>query len=287
MTDMLSTPKLNAALAKAVKVIESIPLDGTLDTGAEQGRRRIQFDYATAEGILAAIRGPLACEGISVCLIDSDFVEGRAAVRVTLRVAHSSGESFVMSKVRPIDKGGADGTCYDRSETIAVKRLLKSLLLIPAVEEQEEQHGAKVTDETTKGSMVESSPPPITAPTKGGRFGKTAAAESMSAFAAEADAEFAQVEEEHAKKRERIDLSDDSPAPRDEVIANLRRFKEDLERLGYESEDRKKLFLTELGESVIDPEKGPIVTAFTRNHLTHMRNVIAGLKQRSLEESVA
>ncbi len=49
---MADTPKLNAALVKASQSVTYLELDGDFDTGEDRGRRRIQFDYLTAEGVL-------------------------------------------------------------------------------------------------------------------------------------------------------------------------------------------------------------------------------------------
>jgi hypothetical protein len=279
----MSTPKLNAALCKASLEIKSLPLDGTMDTGANSGRRRIQYDYVTAESVLEAVRGPLAVEGVSVCLISSDFVEGRAAVRVCMRVAHTSGEEIVISKTRPIDKSGADGTSYDGAETRIVKRLLKFLLQIPAMDEEDERKGA-VTDSRpslgmpqlkTLGDLVTPRP---RAPKKENpvvtNFVEQVKAASNS-FVEENVAEFEAVEAKHQQARDPNLTAGQSPELRALAISVFRACKTDLESVGVNAETRALYYQDLLGAEIADAARGVIIDLMTKEKIDFLKTETA------------
>lgn len=76
-----STAALNAALAKAQKVIRPASFDRT--------NPHFKNKYATLPAIMEVIRGPLADNGIAI--LQGAEADG-AAVKVTTRLAHASGE---------------------------------------------------------------------------------------------------------------------------------------------------------------------------------------------------
>lgn len=148
--DTTKTPELAAALAQAIRDMSAVAPDRRNDFH--------RYSYTSAEAMLSHSRGPLSKNDLSIVPTGAEIIhvgtfpqptdkngkeqpdQPQFMLRRKLLLMHSSGESvelgcdwpIVPEKGRPLDKAAG------AADTASMKYLLRTLLLIPRVEEDEE-----------------------------------------------------------------------------------------------------------------------------------------------------
>lgn len=133
-------PKLAEALVKAIKACQAVHCDGEVEFG------KTKYSYATSEAILTVARKALAEAGLALVPLEQSVNgherEGPDRFELMRRflLLHSSGEALAITGAWPIipQQGRALDKATAAADTLSLRYLLRDLLLIPAVDADEE-----------------------------------------------------------------------------------------------------------------------------------------------------